>query len=147
MATTATGRSTPTHLWIVAVLATIWSALGCFDYLMTVTSNQTYLAKMPADQIAYMDALPTWLTGAWAIGVWGGLLGSLLLLMRSRHAVLAYALSLLAAVIAMGYEMLATQQPASMKAGAMAVMPWVVLAICAFLLWYAWTMQKKGVLR
>ena len=146
MASTAQTR-TPAHLWIVGLLALVWSALGCFDYLMTVTSNATYLAKMPADQIAYMNALPTWLTGAWAIGVWGGLLGSLLLLMRSRHAVLAYGLSFVAAVLAMGYEMLMTQQPASMKAGAMAIMPWVVLAICAFLLWYSWNAEKKGLLR
>ena len=147
MATSATGRSTPAHLWIVGILSLLWSAMGCFDYLMTVTSNQTYLGKMPADQIAYLNSLPTWLTGAWAIGVWGGLLGSLLLLMRSRHAVLAFGLSLVAAVIAMGYEMFATQQPASMTSGPMAVMPWVVLAVCAFLLWYAWTMERKGVLR
>jgi hypothetical protein len=147
MATSATGRSTPAHLWIVGILSLLWSAMGCFDYLMTVTSNQTYLGKMPADQIAYLNSLPTWLTGAWAIGVWGGLLGSLLLLMRSRHAVLAFGLSLVAAVIAMGYEMFATQQPTSMTSGAMAVMPWVVLAVCAFLLWYAWTMERKGVLR
>jgi hypothetical protein len=147
MATSATGRSTPAHLWIVGILSLLWSAMGCFDYLMTVTSNQTYLGKMPADQIAYLNSLPTWLTGAWAIGVWGGLLGSLLLLMRSRHAVLAFGLSLVAAVIAMGYEMFATQQPASMTSGAMALMPWVVLAVCAFLLWYAWTMERKGVLR
>ena len=146
MATRAQGRA-PAHLWIVGILALLWSAMGCFDYLMTVTSNATYLGKMPADEVAYMNALPAWLTGAWAIGVWGGLLGSLLLLMRSRHAVLAYALSLIAAVIAMGYEMFATQQPASMKAGAMAVMPWVVLPVCAFLLWYAWTAEKKGLLR
>jgi len=147
MATSATGRSTPAHLWIVGILSLLWSAMGCFDYLMTVTSNQTYLGKMPADQIAYLNSLPTWLTGAWAIGVWGGLLGSLLLLMRSRHAVLAFGLSLVAAVIAMGYEMFATQQPTSMTSGAMALMPWVVLAVCAFLLWYAWTMERKGVLR
>ena len=146
MASTAHGR-TPAHLWIVGILALIWSAMGCMDYLLTVMGNQTYLAKMPADTIAYMNSLPAWLTGAWAIGVWGGLLGSLLLLMRSRHAVLAYGLSLVAAVIAMGYEMFVTQQPASMKAGAMAVMPWVVLVICAFLLWYSWTAEKKGLLR
>ena len=146
MATTAHGR-TPAHLWIVGVLALIWSALGCTDYLMTVTANQTWLAKLPADQIAYMNALPSWLTAMWAIGVWGGLLGSLLLLMRSRYAVWAYALSLIGAVVGLGYQLFMSQQPASMKAGAMAVMPWVIILICAFLLWYSWTAEKKGLLR
>jgi hypothetical protein len=146
MATTARGR-TPAHLWIVGILALLWSAFGCFDYLMTVTANQTYLGKMPADQIAYMNALPGWLTAMWAIGVWGGLLGSLLLLMRSRYAVWAYALSLIGAVVGLAYQLFMTEQPASMKAGAMAVMPWVIILICAFLLRYSWTAEKKGLLR
>jgi len=29
----------------------------------------------------------------------------------------------------------------------MKAIPYVVIALCAFLFWYAWTMEKKGVLR
>jgi hypothetical protein len=146
MATTAEGR-TPAHLWIIGVLALLWSAGGCFDYWMTETANQTYLGKMPADTVAYMNSLPKWLTAFWAVGVWGGLAGSILLLMRYRYAVWAYGLSLIGAIIGLGYQMFMTQQPASMKTGAMAVMPWVIIVLCAFLFWYARTMEKKGVLR
>jgi hypothetical protein len=146
MATTAQVR-TPVHLWVVGVLALLWNAFGCLDYLMTVTRNQTYLGKMPADTIAYMEALPKWLTAMWAVGVWGGLIGAILLLMRSRHAVLAFGLSFIGAIVGMGYQMLMTQRPASMTAGAMAVMPWVIILICAFLLWYSWNAEKKGLLR
>jgi hypothetical protein len=146
MATAAETR-TPTHLWIVGILALIWSALGCFDYLMTVTANETYLGKMPADQIAYMNALPSWLTAFWAVGVWGGLVGSILLLMRSRYSVWAFALSLIGAVVGLGYQMFATTMPASMTSGAMAIMPWVIIIIAAFLAWYSWNEEKKGDLR
>ena len=146
MATTAEGR-TPTHLWIIGILAILWSAMGCFDYLMTQMANQTYLGKMPAGTIAYMDSLPKWTTAMWALGVWGGLAGSILLLMRNRYAVWAYGLSLIGAIVGLGYQTFMTQQPASMTTGAMAVMPWVIIALCAFLFWYAWTMEKKGVLR
>ena len=146
MATAAEGR-TPAHLWIVGVLALLWSAFGCYDYLMTMTANQAYLSQFPPEMITYMDGLPAWTTGAWAIGVWGGLIGSLLLLMRSRYAVWAYGLSFLGAVLGIGYQMFMTQMPDSMKTGMMAYMPWVVIVVCAFLLWYAWTEEKKGVLR
>ena len=146
MATTQQIR-TPAHLWIVGLLALLWNAFGCFDYLMTVTANQTYIAKMPADTVAYLSALPKWLTAMWAIGVWGGLAGGLLLLARSRYSVLAFALSLVGALIGMGYEMLRTQRPASMTAGAMASMPFVIILVCAFLLWYSTSAQKKGLLR
>jgi predicted membrane channel-forming protein YqfA (hemolysin III family) len=83
----------------------------------------------------------------WAIGVWGGLVGAALLLMRSRYAVTAFGLSLIGAVVGLGYQLFMTQQPASMKTGAMAVMPWVIILICAFLFWYSWSAQKKALLR
>jgi len=37
---------TPLHLWIVAALATVWNAFGAFDYLMTQTRNEAYLAVL-----------------------------------------------------------------------------------------------------
>jgi hypothetical protein len=146
MATTAHGR-VPAHLWIVACLATLWNAFGCYDFLMTNLKNEAYLAQFSADQIAYFDSLPAWLTIFWALGVWGGLIGAILLLMRSRHAVLAFGLSFLGALVGMGYQMFMTQMPQSMKTGAMAMLPWVVIIVALFLLWYSWTIEKRGLLR
>lgn len=146
MATTAAGR-TPAHLWIVGILALLWNAFGCVDYVMTETGNAAYLANFPADQIAYFESLPGWLVAFWALGVWGGLAGAVLLLMRSRYSVWAFAASLLGAVVTFAYQMFVTQMPASMGEGAMAIIPWVIVAIAAFLLWYSWSMEKKGVLR
>lgn len=146
MATTAEGRGAPIHLWIVGILALLWSAFGCYDYWMTETANAAYLSKMPADMISYMNGLPKWTIGMWALGVWGGLLGSILLLARSRFALWAYALSFIGAVFGLGYQMFMTKQPASMAAGGMAVIPWVIILICAFLLWYSWNAEKKGVI-
>ena len=146
MATTADTK-TPTHLWIVGVLSVLWNGMGCFDYLMTETANRTYLARMPADQIAYMHALPAWLTGMWAIGVWCGLAGSILLLMRSRYSVPLFALSFIGAVVGLGYQEFLTAMPLSMKAGLMGIMPWVIVIITAVLLWYSWTEKDKGDLR
>ena len=147
MATVARAQAAPAHLWIVGILALLWNGFGCFDYLMTVTNNAAYLAQMSPDQLAYMNSLPTWLTGAWAIGVWGGAAGALLLLMRSRHAVLAFALSMVGAAVTFLYERLGTTMPPSMNQGAMTIVPWVIIIIAAFLLWYARTETKKGVLR
>jgi len=146
MATTAKGRA-PAHLWIVGVLALLWNGYACFEYLMIETANQGYMSKIPADQLAFMDSLPSWLTAFWALGVWGGLLGAILLLMRNRYAVFAFAASLVGAVVGLGYQMFMTQMPASMTAGMMAYMPWVIIIVAAFLLWYGWSEEKKSVLR
>jgi len=146
MATTAQGRA-PSHLWIVGILALLWNAFGCYDYLMTVIGDQAYLAKMSTDQLTYMDSLPSWLTAFWALGVWGGLVGSILLLMRNRYSVWAYGLSFIGAIVGMGYQMFVVKMPASMTGGAMAFLPWVIIIVAAFLLWYSRSEEKKGVLR
>lgn len=146
MATTVE-RRTPAHLWIVGILALLWNAFGCYDYVMTTTGDEAWLSQFTAEQIAYWEALPAWLTGFWAIGVWGSLAGAVLLLIRSRYAVWAFALSLLGIAVSFGYQFLATEVPAGMDEGAMAIMPWIIFAVGLFLLWYSWSMDKKGVLR
>jgi len=146
MATTAQAR-TPAHLWVVGILSLLWNCFGCYDYLMTNLKNQAYLAQFTPDQLAYFDSLPSWLTAFWAIGVWGGLAGSILLLVKSRHAVWLFGLSLIGAIIGMGYQMFVATMPASLKAGFMGFMPWVIIGVAAFLFWYAWSQEKKGVLR
>jgi hypothetical protein len=134
------------HLWIVGILALLWNCFGCYDYTMTNLKNQAYMAQFSSDQIAYMDRLPSWLTGFWAIGVWGGLAGAILLLIRNRYAVWAFALSLIGAVVGLGYQMFVVTMPASMKEGFMGYMPWVIILIAALQLWYAWNAEKKGLI-
>ena len=67
--------------------------------------------------------------------------------MRSRHSVLAFGLSFVGAVVGIGYQKFMTDMPASMNEGMMGMMPWVIVIVAAFLLWYAWSMDKKGALR
>jgi len=143
----AVSARAPAHLWIVGILALLWNAFGCYDYLMTNTRNQAYLSAFPADQLAYLDSLPSWVTAFWALGVWGGLAGAILLLARSRHAILAFGISLIGAVVGLGYQMFATDMPASMKQGIGGIMPWVIIAIAALQLWYARSAGKQALLR
>ena len=49
---------TPMHLWVVGALATLWNAFGAFDYVMTQTHNEKYLANFTDPQRAYFDSFP-----------------------------------------------------------------------------------------
>lgn len=138
---------TPVHLWIVAVLATIWNAFGGFDYLMTQTRNEQYLANFTDPQRAYFESFPMWMEAAWACGVWGGLAGSLLLLARSRYAVAAFAVSLAGLAISTVYQYVLHSPPADMMTGAMIGMNVVIWAVAIGLLVYAMRMRARGVLR
>jgi hypothetical protein len=138
---------TPLHLWIVGALATVWNAFGAFDYIMTQTHNEAYLANFTDPQRAYFDSFPIWMEATWAFGVWGGFLGALLLLARSRHAVAAFAVSLAGLAASTVYQYVLSTPPEEMKSGMMIGMNLAIWAIAIGLLWYAIRMRKAGVLR
>ena len=137
----------PVHLWIVAVLATVWNAFGAFDYIMTQTRNEAYLAHFTDPQRAYFDSFPMWMEATWAFGVWGGMAGALLLLLRSRYAVAAFAISLAGLAISTVYQYVLTDPPADMMTGTMIGMNVAIWAIAIGLLLYAMRMRRNGVLR
>jgi len=138
---------TPMHLWIVGALATLWNAFGAFDYIMTQTRNENYLANFTDPQRAYFDSFPVWMEATWAFGVWGGLAGALLLLARSRFAVPAFAVSLAGLAVSTVYQYVLSAPPADMMGGAMVAMNVAIWAVAIGLLLYAMRMRARGVLR
>ncbi len=141
---------TPAHLWIVGGLATLWNAFGAYDYLMTRTRNLDYLSQMgdPNEILGWIDGFPIWAQAGWGLGVWMGVLGSLLLLLRSRWAMHAFGLSLIGMALSFGYQYSgASPMPGGMDEGAAAYIPLAIIAIGIALFVYARAMVKQGVLR
>ena len=89
----------PKHLWIIGVLTLLWNLMGAYDYLMTKTRNAAYLAKFDQAQLDYYFGFPVWVEAFWALAVWGGVLGSILLLLRKRLAVPVFLVSLVSMVV------------------------------------------------
>ena len=143
----AASARTPMHLWIVGGMATVWNAFGAFDYLMTQTRNEAYLAGFTDPQRIYFESFPIWMEAAWALGVWGGLAGSLLLLARSRWAVTAFAVSLAGLAVSTLYQYGLNSPPEDMMTGAMLAMNLAIWAVAIGLLVYAIRMRGRGVLR
>ena len=92
-------KQTPWHLWVIGGIALLWNAMGAFDYVMTQTGNEAYMSGFTPEQLAFFYGFPPWVVAAWAIAVWGGVLGALLLLLRRRLAVSVFLISLVAMVI------------------------------------------------
>lgn len=147
----AVAQRTPMHLWIVGGLAVLWNAFGGYDYVMTRTGNIEYLSQMGADGneiLAWVDSFPMWAQFGWGLGVWMGVLGSVLLLLRSRWAVHAFGLSLIGMVLSFGYQYTAApEMPGTADDGPMAYMPLFIALVGVLLFVYARAMAKKGVLR
>jgi hypothetical protein len=139
----------PTHLWVVGILSLLFNAFGAADYTMTQLGNLAWFEMMGlgAEELAWTGSFPTWAVAAWAIGVWGSVLGSVLLLMRSRHAPTAFLLSILGAVASFAYQLTADDKPASMAGGAAVVMPVVILVLIVAQWFYARRQVVAGALR
>ena len=141
-------RKTPVHLWIVGVVSLLWNAVGAFDYTMTKMQNADYLAAFTPEQQAWFASFPLWANIGWALGVWGSVLGSLLLLARSRHAVSAFAVSLAGLAISCIYQFGLHYSDLMRLFGTFPMIftavIWVIL-IALYL--YARAQKAKGVLR
>lgn len=129
----------PLSFWVVAGLSLLWNGFGAYLYTLTNLDDAALLASAPPAMQDYIANMPLWAHIAWALGIWGSLAGSVLLLLRVRHAVAAFAVSLLGAAGSFTAQGLAgVLEPAQ---------PVLILAVIAFLLWYARSAVTAGNLR
>lgn len=141
----APAARTPWHLWVVGILALLWNGFGVFDFYMSVTQNEAYLAAMTAEQRDYFASMPSWMYVAWVLGVFGAFLGSIALLLRKSWAVWLFGLSLLGLLISAIYSFgLSNGMEVYGTAGL--VMTAVIWVVALFLFFYARAMKKRGVL-
>ena len=138
--------ATPWHLWAVGAVALLWNCIGAFDYTMTESRNAAYLAPFTPEQLAYFLALPKWVVATWATGVWGGVLGSLLLLLRQQRAPQVFAVSLAGMAITFLHNYALSDGIRIMGGGAV-VFSAFIFSMGVALLFYARFMARAQLLR
>ena len=137
---------TPRHLWVIGVIALLWSLMGAMDYVMTQTKNEAYLAQFTPEQLSFFYGFPSFIVATWAIAVWGGVLGAILLLMRNKLAVWVLLASFVAmAITAFHNYVLSNGMEVVGDAFSLGFSALIFLVALALFL-YARTMQKQGVL-
>lgn len=141
------GLRTPWHYWPVGVLSLLWNSMGGLDYTMTHTRNAAWLAQMTPEQMAWIDGFPLWANFCWGLGVWGAVLGSILLLLRKAWAVPAFALSLAGIAGTTFFQYGVPGMPDSLNTAGGKAFCAALWAVAIFLLWYAIAMRKRGVIR
>ncbi|MFW2350554.1 hypothetical protein [Qipengyuania sp.] len=148
-----TGKA-PWHLWVVGLVSLLWNAFGGYDYIMSQLRDRAYLEAtmgqmgMTVDQsIAFLDSFPVWADALWALGVWGSVAGSVLLLLRSRFAGTAFLVSLVGAVLSLAYQYTIDLPPQMADNTMGKVMPLVIILSIVLQWWYARSQKATGVLR
>ncbi len=104
-----TNKTKPaTWFWVVSVLALLWNLMGVIAYLGDAFITEEMKMAYSPEQLAIIESRPAWVTAAFAIAVWGGLLGCIALLIRKRWARPLLLVSLLGVVAQTGYNLFAT---------------------------------------
>ena len=97
------GNQSPVKLhwsfWVVCIFGLVWNAGGAVNYLMQ--TNMEFVSSMPATHQAIIVGRPIWATGGFAIGVFGGALGCILLLLRWRSSIIFFLISLIGIIVTM----------------------------------------------
>jgi hypothetical protein len=102
MATTALS-SPPSWFRIVALVAIVWNAFGVFMYLHSVGVFGDPMTDMTEAQRTAAASIPAAIKGAFALGTFAGLIGSLGLQLRKRWAWPVLLVSLVALVVLEGW--------------------------------------------
>ena len=103
------------------------------------------LAALPVEQQPLYENIPAWVTGAFAIAVFGGALACILLLIRKKLATTLFLVSLLGVIVQTSYYVFMSDTVEVLGPEGL-IMPIVVLLIGVFLLWYAKKKEVAGLL-
>lgn len=128
---------------IAAIAALLFMSFGCVTYLMHVFAD---VSQMPLDQQAAYAAEPAWVTAAYAIAVWVGLVGAVMLLLKNRFAEPVLAVSLLATLAWLGGLIGVTALRETMSASDLLV-ALVITALTWTIFWFARHSRQRGWLK
>ncbi len=133
----------PRSFWIISAVALVWNLLGVAAYVMQVTMTEDALMKLPDAERMLYENIPAWATGAFAVAVFGGVLGSLLLLLRKSWAVPVFTVSL-AAILVQDYYWFFVARSTEVYGPGGLMMPAMVIVIAVLLVWYSRSASAKA---
>lgn len=127
----------PIWFWIVSVIALIWNCMGAYHYLIQAYNTESYQEMYTAEQLEIVANMPAWVTAAFAISVFGGVLAAIGLLIRKSWSVKLWILSLIAVLIQMGY-ILINEYASSIG------MTIMIIVLAFFFVWFARKSEANG---
>jgi len=125
--------------WLISAIALIWNALGVANFF--VQMDPEVISAYRESEQAIIVGRPAWATGAFAVAVFGGAIGSLLLLLRKAAANYLFIASLIGVVGTMIHALGVDIEFGPGEIAGIIVMP---LAVAVFLIWYTKSSQARG---
>lgn len=129
--------------WAGAIASLLFMVFGCLSYVMHVTLDP---ASLPLDERMMMEAVPAWMTAAFAIAVWAGLAGTVLLVMRRKIAEPVLLVSLIAVTVQFSAYFIDPELRDAMPPDGLLI-PVAILLVTWTIFWFAHHSRRRGWLR
>lgn len=138
-----TKSAVPLWYWVIAAVALLWNLLGCVFFATELFAQEAFMETMTEAQKAWVRSIPGWIYFVYGLAVSTGVTGSIGLFLRKGWSSVMFAICLVAVAVQMGYTMiigggLQVSGPSGL------IMPSVVVAIAAALLWFSWLARSRG---
>lgn len=88
-------KQRPSWFTMVSILVLLWSIMGVMQYIGQAYRMEFVTAGLSAEQLEYINQLPMWVTAAFAVGTWFGLMGAISLVMKKKWALNFFRISFL----------------------------------------------------
>lgn len=134
-----------TFFWVIGVLALIWNALGVIAYLGQKLMTDEMKVMIPADQLEIIEKTPAWATAAFAVAVWFGLLGCIVLLMQKKIATTLFIISIIGVLTQLVYNLFLTNA-IEVFGNQSLLQPLITVSVSIYLIWHAKKCADEGIL-
>ena len=128
--------------WAIGAVTLIWNVMGVINFFMQM--NADALASFPESHRAIVESRPAWATGAFAMAVFGGALGCLLLLLRKPAAYYLFIASLLGVIVQLIHTLGMASSKIDFSPLDILMIILMPLVVAAFLIWYSKQAESKG---
>ena len=125
--------------WAITIFMLIWNVMGCINFFIQM--NPEMVTSYRENEQAIITGRPIWATVAFAIAVFGGALGCLMLLVKKSIAFYFFIASLLGVVVTMVYTLSVGIELGIGEVIGIIILP---LMVAVFLIWYSKYVQNKG---
>lgn len=136
------------RLRVLGTIFGFFSLVGAYDYFMIVTHNTEYFEYLAygEKQITYFTNYPIVLTLLLTLSVWGAVVGSILLLRRSRWAVQAFGTAFFSQLVLDIYTF-TLRHRWDVLGARLGIQDIIILFLTLGMLLYALSLHKKGIIQ
>ena len=130
--------------WFISLFGLLWNLGGCINYIMQM--NLEFVATLPESHQAIIIDRPLWATVGFALGVFAGVIGGLLLMFRNSLAKHSFMVSLIGIITTMVHTVNVARSKVDFSSGEIIIMIILPIMVAMLLLWYSNIIINKQLL-